>query len=74
MCLNPRKVHYIMRDGKKILQWKKYDNFSSSDINVVTLPCGHCIECKKKYTSAWVLRCQAELKQHKTACFFDFDI
>lgn len=68
MCLNPRKVRYILQDGKKVLQWKKYC-LQSDTINVVTLPCGHCIECKKKYTSAWVLRCQAELKQHKTACF-----
>lgn len=47
------------------MQARRYDVV----LKEVTIPCGHCIECKKAYTNQWVLRCQAELKQHQTACF-----
>lgn len=40
-----------------------------SDYKEVSLPCGKCSECKKKYTLDWALRMQAECQMHDQNCF-----
>lgn len=38
-------------------------------VEEIALPCGQCIECRRKYSFDWALRMQAEADLHDVNCF-----
>lgn len=58
MCVNPREVPV-----KGVMS-----AFKSSKTMLV--PCGHCIECKKKYQNDWFVRLSHESEDWSTGVFF----
>lgn len=57
MCLNVSYTKVSLRKGG----WK-----------VIAHPCGHCVECSKKYQNDWMLRLDDEATQWKTIMFATF--
>lgn len=44
-------------------------NLRSGGFKVIAHPCGHCVECARKYQNDWMLRLDDESSQWKTAMF-----
>lgn len=68
MCLYPLK-QYVYHDsvtGQVIRTFKSYRGVA---YEVVTLPCGKCIECLSHYSNEWALRCSIEAGFHSENCF-----
>lgn len=67
MCIYPIKKNYSIVDGKIKIDWKSSGtNYQS--LNIITLPCGHCNECRKQKSTEWAFRIMLESKLHKNNC------
>lgn len=58
-------------DGKKIIKVLKDSDFTSysNAVEYISLPCGHCIGCRLKYSRIWADRCMAEAAYHDENLF-----
>ena len=73
-CYHPLRavVLGINKDtGKRKIKVIKNSDFSYENENVeyITIPCGHCIGCRLKYSRIWADRCMAESLYHKNNVF-----
>lgn len=73
-CYHPLRavVLGINKDtGKRKIKVIKNSDFSYENENVeyITIPCGHCIGCRLKYSRIWADRCMAESLYHENNVF-----
>ena len=64
MCLRPVRAYY--NEKEKDIQFKRPNNPLWRPIEV---PCGHCIECRKKVAAEWAQRLYLEYKKFGKGVF-----
>lgn len=65
MCINLKFIYRRKRDGYYTFT---VDNRYRDNYDVVQIPCGHCIECIKSYSTEWAFRCLLESKCYEQNC------
>ena len=73
-CYSPLRAVVLGKNpetGKKIIKILSGSDFSykEKDYDYITIPCGHCIGCRLKYSRIWADRCLAESTYHKNNIF-----
>lgn len=77
-CYHPlTAIDYGLKDnGKKNIKVvsgnTEIDN--SKDINIISLPCGHCVGCLLERSRQWADRCMLESTYHDSNCFITLTI
>lgn len=67
-CYNPLKA--VLRGGKTGKRELVFKGAKDSrNENVLDLPCGKCVGCKKEYTRQWAVRCVNEASLYESNCF-----
>lgn len=75
-CYHP--LHAVVlgknpENGKKIIKILKDSDFSyelqHDDFEYITIPCGHCIGCRLKYSRVWADRCMTEASYYENNVF-----
>ena len=69
-CYSPLRAVVLGKNpetGKKIIKILSNSDFSYSekDYDYITIPCGHCIGCRLKYSRIWADRCLVESTYQK---------
>lgn len=73
-CYHPLRAVVLGKNpdtNKKIIKILSKSDFSYSekDYEYITIPCGHCIGCRLKYSRIWADRCLAESLYHTDNIF-----
>lgn len=72
-CYSPLRAAVLgyNPDGKKIIKVLKDSDFTTYNnaVEYISLPCGHCIGCRLKYSRVWADRCIAEASYHDSNIF-----
>lgn len=74
-CHRPHDPLYTTTEGKPKLLWGKFGADTlvryGSSCEVTTLPCGKCMECRKRYVSDYTIRTELELASRgsESGCF-----
>lgn len=72
-CFSPLRAVVLgyKNDGKKIIKVLPNSDFTnySDGYQYISLPCGHCIGCRLKYSKVWADRCMAESRYHDSNLF-----
>lgn len=73
MCLYPRygKIRNIGENNGEIRQklfFVDYKSFDKNDPDLITIPCGHCIECLLQKSNEWAYRICLEAKDYEDVC------
>lgn len=66
MCLYPIKVwrYHDFQTGEVKMSFKRMSDYD----DIISLPCGKCVECLQSYSTEWAVRCMLEAKCHKDIC------
>ena len=72
-CYHPLRAVILgyREDGKKILKILPKSDFKyeNPDYEYISIPCGHCIGCRLKYSRIWADRCMVEASYHEDNVF-----
>lgn len=77
MCTSPKlAVNLGLVEGKHRIKFIGHPDYSYTFLinkygkeNVMLLPCGECVDCRKSYKREWSVRCMAEASLHNSNTF-----